>query len=114
MIVCRAARQGHAQPDAEARRADRTWRNSFQGTHMADDDLRAEVERLKAENERLKSQRGRSAGLKVSEKGGVSVYGLGRFPVTLYKEQWAKLLGMADEIREFIKQHEAELKTKPE
>lgn len=79
-----------------------------------DDDLKAELERLKAENERLKSQRGRSTGLKVSEKGGVSVYGLGRFPVTLYKEQWAKLLGMADEIRAFIKEHDSELKTKPE
>jgi hypothetical protein len=79
-----------------------------------DQDLKAEVERLKAENERLKSQRGRSAGLKVSEKGGVSVYGLGRFPVTLYKEQWARLLGMADEIRAFIKEHDAELKAKPE
>jgi hypothetical protein len=81
---------------------------------MADDDLKAELERLKAENERLKSQRGRGASLKVSEKGGVSVYGLGRFPVTLYKEQWAKLLAMADEIREFIAEHEADLKTKPE
>jgi len=81
---------------------------------MADDDLKAELERLKAENERLKSQRGRGASLKVSEKGGVSVYGLGRFPVTLYKEQWAKLLAMADEIREFIAEHEADLKTKPD
>jgi hypothetical protein len=81
---------------------------------MTEEDLRAELERLKAENEQLKSQRGRSASLKVSEKGGVSVYGLGRFPVTLYKEQWAKLLGMADEIRAFIKEHEADLKTKPE
>jgi hypothetical protein len=88
--------------------------HDFEVVTMADDDMRAELERLKAENERLKSQRGRSAGLKVSEKGGVSVYGLGRFPVTLYKEQWAKLLGMADEIRAFIKEHEAELKTKPE
>ena len=79
-----------------------------------DDDLKAELERLRAENERLKTQRGRSGGLKVSEKGGVSVYGLGRFPVTLYKEQWAKLLGMADEIRQFIKEHEAKLKSKPE
>jgi len=79
-----------------------------------DDDLRTEVERLKAENERLKTQRGRSTGLKVSEKGGVSVYGLGRFPVTLYKEQWVKLLAMADEIRAFIKEHDAQLKTKPE
>ena len=80
---------------------------------MPDEDLKAELERLKAENERLKSQRGR-ASLKVSEKGGVSVYGLGRFPVTLYKEQWAKLLGMADEIRSFIAEHDSELKTKPD
>ena len=81
---------------------------------MSEDDLRAELEKLKAENERLKSQRGRTASLKVSEKGGVSVYGLGRFPVTLYKEQWTKLLGMADEIRAFIAEHEQQLKTKPE
>ena len=76
------------------------------------EDLKAELERLKAENEQLKTQRGRSVGLKVSEKGGVSVYGLGRFPVTLYKEQWAKLLDMADEIRKFIKENDAKLKTK--
>jgi hypothetical protein len=81
---------------------------------MSDEDLRAELERLKAENERLKTQRGRSVGLKVSEKGGVSVYGLGRFPVTLYKEQWTKLLAMSDEIKAFIKEHDAELKAKGE
>jgi hypothetical protein len=81
---------------------------------MSDEDLKAELERLKAENEQLKNQRGRSVSLKVSEKGGVSVYGLGRFPVTLYKEQWAKLLGMADEIRTFIKENDARLKTKAE
>jgi hypothetical protein len=79
---------------------------------MSDQDLKAELEKLRAENEQLKSQRGRSVGLKVSEKGGVSVYGLGRFPVTLYKEQWTKLLAMADEIRSFIKEHDGELKTK--
>ena len=81
---------------------------------MPDDDLKAEVERLKAENERLTGDRGRTTGLKVSEKGGVSVYGLGRFPVTLYKEQWTKLLNMADEIRAFIKDNDARLKTKGE
>ena len=81
---------------------------------MADEDLKAELERLKAENERLKSHRGRSVSLKVSEKGGVSVYGLGRFPVTLYKEQWTKLFTMVDEIRTFIKEHDSELKTKPD
>ena len=52
--------------------------------------------------------------LKVSEKGGVSVYGLGRFPVTPYKEQWITLLAMTDEIRAFLTEHDAELKTKPE
>jgi hypothetical protein len=76
-----------------------------------DDQDRAELERLRAENERLKRTQSRG-GIKVSEKGGVSVYGLGRFPVTLYKEQWAKLLDMADEIRAFIRDHDAELKTK--
>ena len=81
---------------------------------MPDEDLKAELARLKAENEQLKSQRGRAVSLKVSEKGGVSVYGLGRFPVTLYKEQWTKLLSVADEIRAFIKEHDSELKAKPE
>jgi hypothetical protein len=50
--------------------------------------------------------------LKVSEKGGLSVYGLGRFPVTLYKEQWTRLLAMADEIRNFIRDNDSALKTK--
>jgi hypothetical protein len=50
--------------------------------------------------------------LKVSEKGGVSVYGLGRFPVTLYRDQWTKLLDMADDIRAFIRSNGASLKTK--
>ena len=81
---------------------------------MSDEDLRAELERLKSENEQLKSQRGRSVSLKVSEKGGLSVYGLGRFPVTLYKEQWTRLLAMADEIRVFMRDHDAQLKAKGE
>jgi hypothetical protein len=79
---------------------------------MSDDDVKAELERLRAENERLKQKGSRGTSLKVSEKGGVSVYGLGRFPVTLYKEQWAKLLDMAEEIRAFIKDNEAKLKSK--
>ena len=79
---------------------------------MKDDELHEEIARLRAENERLKDQRQTRVSLKVSEKGGVSVYGLGRFPVTLYKEQWAKLLDMADEIRDFLRAHDAELKTK--
>jgi hypothetical protein len=74
--------------------------------------MRTELERLRAENERLKNRQTRGVSLKVSEKGGVSVYGLGRFPVTLYKEQWARLLDMADDIRAFIRENEARLKAK--
>lgn len=77
-----------------------------------DEDLRAELERLRKENEALKKGSSRGVSLKVSEKGGVSVYGLGRFPITLYKEQWAKLLDMTDDIRAFIATHEKELKSK--
>jgi hypothetical protein len=79
---------------------------------MTEDELRAEITRLQAENERLKTQRQGRVSLKVSGKGGVSLYGLGRFPVTLYKEQWVKLLDMAEDIRAFLRDHEAELKTK--
>jgi hypothetical protein len=79
---------------------------------MSDDDLRAELERLRQENETLKKGASRGVSLKVSEKGGLSVYGLGRFPVTLYKEQWGKLLDMSDDIRAFLKAHDSELKSK--
>ena len=79
---------------------------------MAEETLQAELERLRAENAALKSRANKEISFKVSEKGGVSVYGLGRFPVTLYKEQWWKLLEKADNIRAFITEHEAELKTK--
>ena len=76
------------------------------------DDVQAELERLRAENTALKARTSRGVSLKVSEKGAVSVYGLGRFPVTLYKEQWTKLLDIADEIRAFITEHAGELKAK--
>jgi hypothetical protein len=79
---------------------------------MAEDDAPSELERLRQENERLKRERSRGMTLKVSEKGGVSVYGLGRFPVTLYKEQWLKLLELTDDIRAFIKDNEGKLKSK--
>ena len=79
---------------------------------MSDEELKAELDRLRAENQALKSRGIRGVSLKVSEKGGVSVYGLGRFPVTLYKEQWAKLLDMADDIRAFIRDNESKLKAK--
>jgi hypothetical protein len=78
------------------------------------DDLKAELERLKAENAALKSAkpaRG-TLSMKVSEKGALSIYGMGRFPVTLYKEQWLKLLGISDEIKKFIEDNDSRLKTK--
>ena len=79
---------------------------------MGEEQLRAELERLRAENEALKAKASGKASLRVSEKGAVSVYGLGRFPVTLYKEQWLKLLGMAEEIKGFIAENESRLKVK--
>lgn len=79
---------------------------------MSDEDLKAELERLRAENSRLKQRGSKGVSMKVSEKGGVSIYGLGRFPVTLYKEQWEKLLDMADDIRGFIQENTGKLKIK--
>ena len=78
---------------------------------MSDQDLLAQIERLKAENESLKRPRGQVS-MKVSEKGALSVYGLGRFPVTLYREQWLKLLSMSDQIRQFIEENDSTLKKK--
>ena len=60
----------------------------------------------------LDQQRRGSLYCKVSQKGGVSLYGLQRMPVTLYVEQWERLLDFSDELREFIKEHDAELKRK--
>ena len=76
------------------------------------DDEQSELERLRAENERLKKAQSRGGSIRVSEKGGVSIYGLGRFPVTLYKEQWLRLLDMADDIRQFIRDNADRLKAK--
>jgi hypothetical protein len=79
---------------------------------MSEHDLKAELERLRSENAALKKGAASSVRMKVSEKGALSVYGMGRFPVTLYKEQWLKLLDMTGDIRAFIAAHETQLKTK--
>src|SRR5689334_4984868 len=79
---------------------------------MSEQELKAELERLKTENEALKNRGSKAISMKVSEKGGVSIYGLGRFPVTLYREQWLRLLDMADDIRSFIAENESKLKAK--
>jgi hypothetical protein len=79
---------------------------------MSNEDLKGELERLRKENEALKKGASSNIRMKVSEKGAVSIYGMGRFPVTLYKEQWLKLLDMSTEIRAFIAANEAQLKKK--
>ena len=79
---------------------------------MSDEDLKAELERLRSENAALKKGAATGISMKISEKGGLSVYGMGRFPVTLYKEQWLKLLEVSDDIRTFIAANEGQLKTK--
>ena len=79
---------------------------------MSDDDLKDELERLRKENAALKKGAATGISMKVSEKGGLSVYGMGRFPVTLYKEQWLKLLDLSDDIRAFIAANEGKLKAK--
>jgi hypothetical protein len=82
------------------------------GEFMSEEDLKAELERLRNENASLKRGASNGIRMKVSEKGAVSIYGMGRFPVTLYKEQWLKLLDMSPEIRNFIAENDARLKTK--
>jgi len=82
---------------------------------MADETAEQRIARLENENKALREQVDRKPGqlrLKVSEKGGLSVYGLGRFPVTLYKEQWVRLLDHADEIKSFLKTNDQQLKAK--
>jgi len=81
-------------------------------TDQNEQDMKSELERLRAENQALKKTSAKGLSLKVSEKGALSVYGLGRFPVTLYKEQWNKLLDMSEDIRAFIQANDAALKTK--
>jgi len=79
---------------------------------MADEDPNTELERLRKENASLKKGASSNVRMKVSEKGALSVYGMGRFPVTLYKEQWLRLLDMADDIRAFIAANDSALKAK--
>jgi hypothetical protein len=79
---------------------------------MSDEELRAELDRLRAENAALKSGPPRGLRLQVSAKKGVSLYGIRRFPVTFYADEWEKILGMADEIQAFIRANAAELSRK--
>ncbi len=79
---------------------------------MSEEEMKAELERLRSENSALKKGAASGITMKVSEKGGLSVYGMGRFPITLYKEQWLKLMDMSDAMRAFIAANDSVLKTK--
>jgi hypothetical protein len=97
-------------------RITRAPRKAEMGGTMAEETAEEKLARLEAENRALKEQIDRrkpgDLRLKISEKGGLSVYGLGRFPVTLYKEQWSRLLDHADEIKQYLQDHDQELKAK--
>ena len=71
-----------------------------------------EIVKLRSENNGLRKEAAQGSSLKVSDKGAVSVYGLGRFPVTLYKEQWHRLLAISDEIKDFIRANDDKLKSR--
>ncbi len=77
-----------------------------------DEDMKAELERLRAENEKLKSDKAKTIRLQVSQKGAVSLYGIRRFPITFYGDEWDTILGMADDIKAFIAEHQSELKAR--
>ena len=79
---------------------------------MSKEDFKAELEQLRKENAALRKQFASGIRLKVSEKGAVSVYGIRRFPVTLYREQWLKLLDRSCDIRAFIAANKSQLKAK--
>lgn len=79
---------------------------------MTEEEMKTELDRLRAENAKLKNKDKAGLSLKVSEKGAVSVYGMGRFPVTLYKEQWLRLLAAGEEIKAFIEENDSKLKSK--
>lgn len=79
---------------------------------MNEAEMRTELERLRAENAQLRIKGREGISPKVSDKGAVSLYGVGRFPVTLYKEQWLRVLDATPEIRKFIQENDSRLKTK--
>jgi hypothetical protein len=81
---------------------------------MSDETSGMSAEQMAARIAELEGRLAKGGGIsfKVSEKGGVSVYGLGRFPVTLYLEQWEALLSRVGELREFIEANRSKLKTK--
>ena len=84
----------------------------LKGGRMGNNEMLAELEKLRAENASLKKSNAKGLSLRISQKGALSLYGMGRFPVTLYQEQWLKVLDMADGIRAFIADNKSQLKEK--
>jgi len=83
---------------------------------MTQGDIMAQLEALRAENARLraKADKPRAMSMKVTEKGAASLYGLGRFPVTLYASQWAKVIANIEDIKGFLEANKAKLSVKSE
>lgn len=79
---------------------------------QSEDDLKRRIAELESQLEDQKSRGKQGVYLKVSAKGGVSLYGIRRFPITFYVEEWTRILDMADEIRAFVAEHEGELSRK--
>ena len=75
-------------------------------------EMQAQLAKLQAENQALKAKKEQRLALKVSAKGALSLYGIGRWPVTLYKEQWIRVLDIAEDIRTFIADNDGSLKAK--
>lgn len=96
--------------DDERNLEDELERLEGMGGEMTEQGMKEEMERLKAENEALKKRKSNELTFKVGQKGGMSLYGLGRFPVTLYKSQWLLLLDAVEEIKKFLEDHDQELK----
>lgn len=107
-----ADRRAAALAAAAARRQPTAAAPTAAAPTAAAADLQAMIDKLKAENQALKTAQAKPLTIRRSEKGAVSVYGLGKFPVTLYAEQWPKVLDMAEDIRQFIENNKAVLSWK--
>jgi hypothetical protein len=110
LVALVALQQGSTEPPPQAA-APRSIAPEEQA-RSAEERLHAELAQLRAENAALKARLPHNIFLKVSKKGGLSIYGLSRFPITLYQEQWQRVLAMADEIRAFLHAHQGELARK--
>jgi uncharacterized Zn finger protein len=116
LVALVALQQGGTEPPPQANRVPQAAvprpAAHEEQARSAEELLQVELAQLRAENAALKARIPHSIFLKVSKKGGMSIYGLSRFPITLYQEQWQRVLDMADEIRAFLRTHQAELARK--